>query len=1032
MRRISVVILGLLIGLAGLLVPTSATSASYGPGSVVKQVPVNGTPHVLDGRVNSVVQVGNTVILGGQFTQTRNNSDTTVIARSNLVAFDATTKVISTTFAPNPNGAVSVVLPTGDGQTVFVGGAFTSIGGQARKNLAKVRVSDGAVITQFNAGDVAGQVKDLRLSSGRLWVAGSFTHIANKAQKALAAVNPTTGAFNTFMRATVAGIHNSGFTSIAKIDINPQGTRLVAIGNFDTVNAVKNRQIFQLDLSGTAAALSAFRTSFYETRCSTSFDSYMRDLDFSPDGSFFVVSTTGAYGGAGTACDSTARFETDSAAGARPSWINNTGGDTTYAVEITDSVVYTGGHARWQNNPFRADTAGQGAVPRPGIAALDPINGLPLSWNPTRDRGVGVFDFLVTDQGLWVASDTTRIGASYLRSRIALLPLGGTEWPGVKTPSLPSDLYSVKTGTGGIARRSYDGTTMGANQAVSNGGMTTDRVRGSFMLNGSLYTAWSDGTFDRRTFDGSTYGTPVAVDTASELTALSDWSTDIRTLTGLFYDSGRLYFTKSGSSTLFYRYFTPESDVVGAERLTASPSVTGLDFNQVRGMFTTGEHIYWATTSGELRRLGWAQGAQSGKPVAGTSTLMSGPAKDGISWSSLRSMFLFQGTGGDGPPQTPVADFTTSCTSLTCTFDSSASSVQGATISSQAWTFGTTGTSTEAKPEYTFAGSGTFPVKLTVTSSKGLSASVTKQVQVTRTNRPPVASFTNTCDQLTCTFIASGSADPDGTIAGYQWSFGDGTTGTGSTVQHPYATAGTRNVTLTVTDNEGATGTKTSPVSTTVAGAGFVDAASTNSNGRASHTVKVPAGVRQGDALVLFLTTNSTNSTLGAAPAGWTEVQSGSVDGLRSAVWTKTAGAADAGATVAVTTSAAAKSAMTVAAYRPTTGSTLAVSPSAKAFNAAGSTQLTTPQVQVTAPGSWVVSYWGAKASIPVAFSSPANQPVRSDSIAAGTSGNISARLADSGGPTATGTGGGLTAGIGGSASRAAMFSLVITPQAGP
>ena len=43
--------------------------------------------------------------------------------------------------------------------------------------------------------------------------------------------------------------------------------------------------------------------------------------------------------------------------------------------------------------------------------------------------------------------------------------------------------------------------------------MTTKNIRGSFMLNGWLYIAWSNGTFDRRTFDGTSYGTPIAVDT---------------------------------------------------------------------------------------------------------------------------------------------------------------------------------------------------------------------------------------------------------------------------------------------------------------------------------------------------------------------------------------------------------------------------------------------------------------------------------------------------------------------------------------
>jgi hypothetical protein len=250
-------------------------------------------------------------------------------------------------------------------------------------------------------------------------------------------------------------------------------------------------------------------------------------------------------------------------------------------------------------------------VSRPGIAALDPINGLPLSWNPTRDRGVGVFDFLVTAQGLWVGSDTTRIGADYLRSRIALFPAGGTQFPGVRTSTLPNDVYAVRTV--GIDRRSYSGSAFSSPQPVPGGGMTTSDIRGSFMLNGNLYIAWSNGTFDRRSFDGTTYGTPVAVDTASELTAFTNWTGDVASMTGLFYDSGRLYFTRSGSGTLFYRYFTPESDVVGAQRLTVSTNVTGIDFSQVLGMFVATEKLYWSQTSGELGRIDWAQGAQSAR-----------------------------------------------------------------------------------------------------------------------------------------------------------------------------------------------------------------------------------------------------------------------------------------------------------------------------------------------------------------------------------------------------------------------------------
>jgi PKD repeat protein len=57
---------------------------------------------------------------------------------------------------------------------------------------------------------------------------------------------------------------------------------------------------------------------------------------------------------------------------------------------------------------------------------------------------------------------------------------------------------------------------------------------------------------------------------------------------------------------------------------------------------------------------------------------------------------------------------------------------------------------------------------------------------------------------LTVSFDAAGSVDHDGSIADFQWSFGDGGTARGNTASHTYRIPGTYEPRLTVTDNDGA------------------------------------------------------------------------------------------------------------------------------------------------------------------------------------------------------------------------------------
>src|SRR5690606_18159292 len=84
-------------------------------------------------------------------------------------------------------------------------------------------------------------------------------------------------------------------------------------------------------------------------------------------------------------------------------------------------------------------------------------------------------------------------------------------------------------------------------------------------------------------------------------------------------------------------------------------------------------------------------------------------------------------------------------------------------------------------------------------------------------NAAPVAAFELETDELAVSVDGSGSSDPDGQVTSYVWDFGDGGSATGVTASHTYAEAGTYEVTLTVTDDAGATAEVTREV--TVAGA---------------------------------------------------------------------------------------------------------------------------------------------------------------------------------------------------------------------
>ncbi len=707
---------------AGVLLATGLVTASPGrparadiQNGIVSADPVGFTPNLVDGDVRSVVQIGGRIFIGGNFTQVKAAGSQTVVNRSRVLAFDATTGAIDDSFKPSADGEVSVLLPSADGHSIYLGGIFTHIDGVAHKVLARLDINTGQPVSGFTP-NVDARVKDLRLSGGRLWVGGNFAHVDGVARAALATLNPNTGRLDDFQSLGFAGMQNGGTTLVYKMDITPDGSKLIAVGNFTSVDGQARPQIVMVDLSGASAQLANWQTNRYAAACSSSFDSYMRDVDVSPDGTYFVVSTTGAAGGTSKLCDAQVRWET-SATGSnlQPTWVTYTGGDTTYAIEITDSVVYVGGHFRWSNNPFGSDSPGQGAMDRSGIAALSPESGMPFQWNPGRTRGVGVFDLLATSQGLWMASDTD-VAGDETHQKLAMFPVsGGKVLPAQNIGTLPGDVYSGgSTLSNYLRHRSFDGTTAGSVTDDSTGGVDWRTVRGAFMINNDLYAGASDGTFSKRSFDGSTFGSPSVINASDQLTNESDWHNQVKSVRGMFYLGGRIYYTR-GTSSLFYRGFNPESGAVAALEVTASGNLPGVDWSTVGGMFTAGGKLYYVSTAdGRLRSLAFAGGIPSGSPTV----------VDTGDWRG-QGVFLYAGI----PNVPPHAAFTSNCDQLSCTFDGSGSSDSDGTITSYDWDFGDgSAHGTGAAPQHTYTGNGTYTVTLKVTDNRSGTDTVSQQV----------------------------------------------------------------------------------------------------------------------------------------------------------------------------------------------------------------------------------------------------------------------------------------------------------------
>ena len=411
------------LALAVTSVALTPASADTPHGDVVSDNPANYTPSLVEiaGEqrpiVDAIAVSGDTVAAGGRFSHVTQGGSAP-IPRSNLVLFDRETGVLLDSV--NANNRVWAAAASGD--WIYVGGQFTSIDGVTKRSIARINATTGQVDPGFTSA-VRGRVNVLVVANGRLYAGGSFT-------EKLVALNLVTGANTGHVNMSIAGqLPNSwGTVTILGMAVNAQGTRLVATGNFMTVNGAARSRLFVADVSGTQATLDPWYYPRFASPCSSTHPrriAYLQGVDWSPDGGHFSVAATGQIPRPGdldeTVCDGVGRFtmaQDDS-----PLWINYTGGDSVWSVSDTGEAVYAQGHFQWLDNRcgFASRPCGD-AVQRLGIGAIDPDTGRALPWAPEKRAQIGGRALVATADGLWVGSDSEHFNGEPRRG-IVFAPL---------------------------------------------------------------------------------------------------------------------------------------------------------------------------------------------------------------------------------------------------------------------------------------------------------------------------------------------------------------------------------------------------------------------------------------------------------------------------------------------------------------------------------------------------------------------------------------------------------------------------------
>ncbi len=356
------------------------------------------------------------------------------------------------------DATVSGLAASADGSSLYVGGSFTTVrqapGSTAysRPGVVKLSTTNGAVDTGFDAkmgvGGGTVQVNDIQRIGSSLWIGGTFGHLAGTARKALASVNLTTGALTSGVNLSVA---NPPVTvsqlKVFKIAPSPSNTQAVLIGNFGTILGQTRQEVAVVNVNASTGAATGLNTWNAPTNLSAAVANCSKKMfwphgvAWASDGSAFMIAAKGSgrFNNYPGLCDAFSMFANNGNANSTPVGYNHTSVDSVITVCTLGQYAYVGGHFKSLNHEVRINgvkrsiPAAQRNETHYGLGVIDTTPGTMLAvtnWNHTEltGRGAGWSASLCVPGpasaggGVYMGGDASQVGGNKAISKLAYFP----------------------------------------------------------------------------------------------------------------------------------------------------------------------------------------------------------------------------------------------------------------------------------------------------------------------------------------------------------------------------------------------------------------------------------------------------------------------------------------------------------------------------------------------------------------------------------------------------------------------------------